>query len=158
MSASREVVAQAKAQQLRLIGPERRWIDTRATGPVAYVYDGGSYWNTVWETLFWNRRVESVLDLPDNVVPGPLPQTRISVRPNGVLTDPAGAPFGPPFAVIAENYQLAGQPLATAPSSAPTGMASRSGRSTSRCASPPSGSGCCRTATSIRPTGSPTPA
>ena len=59
--------------------------------------------------------MESVLDLPDNVVPGPLPQTRISVRPNGVLTDPAGAPFGPPFAVIAENYQLAGQPLATAP-------------------------------------------
>ena len=44
-----------------------------------------------------------------------LPQTRISVRPNGVLTDPAGAPFGQPFAVIAENYQLAGQPLATAP-------------------------------------------
>ena len=59
--------------------------------------------------------MESVLDLPDNVVPGPLPQTRISVRPNGVLTDPAGAPFGQPFAVIAENYQLAGQPLATAP-------------------------------------------
>ncbi len=74
VSASREVVAQAKAQQLRLIGPERRWIDKRATGPVAYVYDGGSYWNTVWETLFWNRRVESVLDLPDNVVPGPCPR------------------------------------------------------------------------------------
>ena len=67
--AGREVVRQAKAQQLLLLGPERRWIDAKATGPVAYVYDGGNYWNAVWATIFWNRRVRWVYDLPHFTVP-----------------------------------------------------------------------------------------
>ena len=115
VSAGREVVRQAKAQQLRLLGPERRWIDTRATGPVAYVYDGENYWNAVWETIFWNRRVRWVYDLPNDSVPGPLPQQTVGIRPSGVLTAADGSPLRPPFAAVAQNYALAGEPLATAP-------------------------------------------
>jgi hypothetical protein len=113
VAASREVVAQAKAQQPRLLGPERRWIDTRAAGPVAYIYDGENYWNAVWETVFWNRRIRWVYDLPATLVPGPLPQQPLGVLPSGVLTS-AGAPLTPPFAVAAQNYTLAGEPLASA--------------------------------------------
>jgi hypothetical protein len=114
VAASREVVAQARAQQTRLLGPARRWIDARADGPVAYVYDGQSYWNAVWENLFWNRRIRWVYDLPGPQVPGPLPQQALEVSPDGRL-EPDGTVSPARFAVIPVNYTLVGEQVASAP-------------------------------------------
>jgi hypothetical protein len=115
VAASREVVAQAKMQKMRLLSPERRWVDASATGPVAYIYDGENYWNAVWETIFWNRRIQLVYDLPNDLVPGPLPQQRLVILPSGVLRPEGGSPPQPPFAVVPQNYTLTGEPLANAP-------------------------------------------
>ncbi len=114
VSASREVGAQSRAQQLRLIGPERRWIDRAAEGPVAYVYDGQAYWNAVWENLFWNRRIEWVYDLPGTLVPGPLPQTTLLVAPDGELR-PDGRPTPARHLVVPSNFALRGERIAQAP-------------------------------------------
>jgi hypothetical protein len=114
VSASREVAAQARAQQLRLIGPERRWIDSAADGPVAYVYDGQAYWNAVWENIFWNRRLRWVYDLPGTLVPGPLPQRALDVEPDGELR-PDGMTAPARFVVVPSNFALRGERIGEAP-------------------------------------------
>jgi hypothetical protein len=116
VSASREVRDQARAQQLRLLGPERRWIDAAADGPTAYIYDGQAYWNAVWANLFWNRRVEWVYDLPGTLVPGPLPQAPLDVSPDGELR-PAGTTSPARFAVVPLHIALRGERVAEAPQS-----------------------------------------
>jgi hypothetical protein len=76
--------AQGQSDSLRqqFLGPDRRWIDHAAPGSVAYLFDPGTNWVRVWETLFWNRRVESVLTLRGKVF-GPLPQQRLRLRRDG---------------------------------------------------------------------------
>ncbi len=113
ISASREVTDQARAQQVRLLGPERRWVDAAANAPVAYVYDGQAYWNAVWENLFWNRRIRWVYDLPGTSVPGPLPQQALDVRPNGELR-PGGVASAARFAVAPLHIALRGELVAEA--------------------------------------------
>ena len=113
VSAGREVTAQARDQQLRLLGPERRWVDSAANGPVAYLYDGQAYWNAVWENVFWNRRIEWVYDLPGTAVPGPLPQQPVEVEPNGELR-PGGAASPARYAVAPLQYAFRGEQVAEA--------------------------------------------
>ena len=114
VSASREVGEQARAQQQRLLGPVRRWVDGAADGPTAYVYDGQAYWTAVWESLFWNRRLRWVYDLPGTQVPGPLPQQTLKVRPDGELR-PGGAESPAAFAVVPLHIALRGEKVAEAP-------------------------------------------
>jgi hypothetical protein len=112
VSAGREVRMQARAHELRLLGPVRRWIDDRADGPVAYLYDGQVWWNAVWENVFWNRRITHVYDLPGDRVPGPLPQKPLEVSPTGELS---GLRARTSFAVIPVNYALVGEEVASSP-------------------------------------------
>jgi hypothetical protein len=112
LAAGHEIVNQAKTNQRQVIGPQRRWIDAAATGPVAYVYDGQGAWNAVWQSIFWNRKIHTVYDLPGDRVPGPLPQTPLTVRPDGVLVTPDGKPVSTPFALATYNYGLDGQVVA----------------------------------------------
>ena len=114
VSASREVADQARAQQQRLLGPVRRWVDDAADGPTAYVYDGQAYWNAVWENLFWNRRIRTVYDLPGTRVPGPLPQTTLVVGPRGELL-PDGKPSDAAFAIVPLHIALRGEKVAESP-------------------------------------------
>jgi hypothetical protein len=113
VSASREVADQARAQQQRLLGPVRRWVDASADGPAAYVYDGQAYWNAVWENLFWNRRLRWVYDLPGTQVPGPLPQATLEVRPDGELR-PGGDASPAAFAVVPLHIALRGEKVGEA--------------------------------------------
>jgi hypothetical protein len=114
VSASREAASQARAQKLRVLGPVRRWIDNRADGPVAYVYDGQVWWNAVWENVFWNRRIQWVYDLPGVRVPGPLPQESLDVLSTGELR-PLGNGSSARFAVAPVNYAFVGEQVASAP-------------------------------------------
>ena len=114
VSASRTVVEEARAQQERVVGPERRWVDTAADGPVAYVYDGQAYWTAVWETLFWNRQVRRVYDLPGALVPGPLPQHLVEVRPDGELR-PDGEASDAEYAIAPVGHAFRGERVASSP-------------------------------------------
>ena len=109
VSVSGYVADQAKAQQASFLGNDPHWIDDDVNGAVAYVYDGNPDWRGVWHTVFWNRRIDRVYDLPGRVVPGALPQKAVNVRPNGELV---GLDRGtPPYVVLSTTFQLVGTPV-----------------------------------------------
>ena len=107
--AGKFVVDQAQAQQRRFLGNKPRWIDRKADGSVAYLYDGELSWNGVWETLLWNERVNLVYDLGDEEVPGPLPQAHATVQPDGTLFLPPSAPRPRKDAVASTWITLVGE-------------------------------------------------
>src|SRR5262245_39731524 len=61
--AGRFAVDQAGAQQRTFLGNHPNWVDRKAEGSVAYLYDGEPSWNGVWHTLFWNEKIDRVYDL-----------------------------------------------------------------------------------------------
>jgi hypothetical protein len=108
---SRFVVRQTRAQQTAFLGSDPRWVDEAVQGSTAYVYDGEPSWPGVWETVFWNPRIDRVYDLPDAEVPGPLPQRKVFVTRQGeMLMD--GAPSRVRHAVISSWFTLVGEPVA----------------------------------------------
>ena len=109
--AGKFVVDRAAAQQREFLNDTPRWIDRKADGPVAYLYDGEPSWNGVWETLFWNEKIDRVYDLGDAEVPGPLPQAPAEVRPDGTLFVPPSARQPGDYAVVSTWATLAGEKL-----------------------------------------------
>jgi Dolichyl-phosphate-mannose-protein mannosyltransferase len=85
-AATREQRRLAESARMSLVGPDARWIDHAAAGPVAYLYDGDPYWNEVWAQAYWNRSVAAVVDFDAARVPGPMPQRTLGPIPaNGAL-------------------------------------------------------------------------
>jgi hypothetical protein len=85
IDASREIVERDRVVQASSTGPDRRWIDRGADGPVSYLFIGDTNWPAVWQNVFWNRRIERVYDLGPISVPGGLPQRRLEPSPDGRL-------------------------------------------------------------------------
>jgi hypothetical protein len=118
VSASRKVVAESNLQRALYAGPVRRWVDAAATAPTYYLYDQQTPPNEVWQTLFWNRAITRVYDLPPSLVTGPMPQQAVRISPNGLLRTLSGSPLLPAYAVVSQRYALVGQPVAYSPSNA----------------------------------------
>jgi hypothetical protein len=112
VASSRYVAEQARKQQATFLGADPRWVDHATGGSAAYVYDGDPDWNGVWETLFWNRRIDRVFDLGDSEVPGPLPQKPFDVAADGTFTSSAGRLRSPDYAVISTKFTLVGRSVA----------------------------------------------
>jgi hypothetical protein len=110
VAAADQAESQARLIYDRLLAPDRAWIDRASTGPTAYLYDGEGNWNGVWELAFWNRRISSVVTLPDAPLPGPMPQHELAIRSDGT-TDPASRAA---YAVAPDGIELAGEPVARA--------------------------------------------
>jgi len=85
IDASQEIVDRDRFVQAASTGPDRRWIDRGADGPVSYLFIGDVNWPAVWQNVFWNRRIERIYDLGGVSVPGGLPQTRVAPTPDGRL-------------------------------------------------------------------------
>jgi Dolichyl-phosphate-mannose-protein mannosyltransferase len=100
-----------------LVADDASWIDDATDANVAYVYDGDPYWNAVYENVFWNHRLHAVYDLAANDVPGPLPQSPIGPRRDGLLVDRDGRSVSAPLLVGEYALTFFGKPLAYAPSS-----------------------------------------
>jgi hypothetical protein len=114
VNVSRVVAAEATRVQPGTVGAHPRWIDAAAPGPVAYLYTGDVYWNSVWENLFWNRRLDRVYDLLLAAVPGGIPQESLGPYEDGRLVDKFG--HGPKvrYVVASDSLLLAGRRLADA--------------------------------------------
>jgi hypothetical protein len=106
---SRFVVDQARAQQVAFLGDDPSWADDAGAERVAYLYDGEPSWPGVWETVFWNTAIDRVYDLGAQPVPGPLPQERVSVRPDGTLVTARPGHRKPRFAIASNWIELAGK-------------------------------------------------
>jgi hypothetical protein len=120
VAASRDVAAQARVRQSTYLGPDPRWIDHAAHGPVAVQFTRGSGWVGAWERLFWNRRIESVYGLEGARVFGPVPTVAGTVRGDGIIVGGDGKPLDTKYVVApfgeiegAPAYALAGTTVAT---------------------------------------------
>ena len=115
ISASDVVSHQARLFRTVMVGHDRRWIDKRADGPVAYVYNGELGWSggaPVWTNLFWNRRIRSVYDLGATPAVGPLPQRRVTPGPGGRLLLDDGRPIDVRYVVAVDGLNFVGTRLA----------------------------------------------
>jgi len=108
VASSRFAVQQSRQQQRVFLGKHPNWVDRKADGPVAYLYDGEPSWNGVWQTVFWNHRIDRVYDLGSVEVPGPLPQAHAEVRPDGRLFVPPSARQPGEYAVVSTWTTLVG--------------------------------------------------
>lgn len=114
VNVSRVVAAEAARVQPGTVGPHPRWIDEHAPGPVAYLYTGDVYWNSVWESLFWNRRLDRVYDLLLAAVPGGIPQDSLGPYEDGRLVDKFGHGPHVRYVVASDSLLFAGRRLADA--------------------------------------------
>lgn len=103
---SNVIEAQVDANQANVVGPTRDWIDRAATGPVAYLYDNETYWNSVWQVKLWNDRVDRVLTVKPSSVPGPMPQRAVVIPPSGRL------PISERYVVASDRVAFVGTPIA----------------------------------------------
>jgi hypothetical protein len=110
--ASGYVVDQARLQKEEFASPEPRWVNSAADASVAYVYAGERDWNGVWQTLFWNSRVNRVYDFGGSSLPGPVPQHPLVLGPNGTLTVRNDTRSPVHYAVISTTFELDGSSIA----------------------------------------------
>ena len=106
--AANEVARAVNAAQV-VLGPDRSWIDTTASGDVAYLYEGSEAWNLVWQERFWNRRVRRIYSIAPNRVPGSIAQTQVTIGRRGAL------PIGESYVVAADRLSLEGTPIGHLP-------------------------------------------
>jgi Dolichyl-phosphate-mannose-protein mannosyltransferase len=104
--AASEIEQQVSAAQTNLVGSPPNWVDRATTSPVAYLYNGETYWNSVWQVLFWNTRVQRVLTVWPSVVTGPMDQTSVTVPATGRL------PTTDRYLVASDRNELYGTPVA----------------------------------------------
>lgn len=112
VSASLYVRDKAAEERVNFLGPDPRWVDHAAAGPVAYLYDGERNWDAVWHTMFWNRKIHWIYDFPYAELPGPVPQRSTVLAPSGRLSIIDGRPDRARYAVISRAYRLRGKPIA----------------------------------------------
>jgi hypothetical protein len=115
VAAARQASQQSRNTQVAYLGPDRRWVDHAARAPAALLYTRGSGWVGAWETVFWNRRITSVLGVGGARVFGPIPTTPVRIRPNGRIVTADGATPRSPYVVAplgevesVPAYRLAG--------------------------------------------------
>ena len=106
---SRFVVDQAHAQQVAFLDGDPSWADDDGGERVAYLYDGEPSWPGVWQTAFWNTSIDRVFDLGAQTVPGPLPQDRVGIRPDGIVVARSRHDDGPHYAIASNWIELAGE-------------------------------------------------
>ena len=110
-----EVTREARDYERALLGPDPRWIDHAADGPVTYVFGGEQPWTAgapLWVHLFWNRRVERFYNLFDSLIAGPVEPATVRPAPDGRLVGPHGRPATATYAVASTRFDLVGQPIA----------------------------------------------
>ena len=112
VSASRVVAAQATLVQPSTLGPDQRWIDKAAAGPVAYVYTGDVYWSSVWASAFWNRRIDAVYDLLLAQIPGGLTQPSVGPNEDGRVVTADGKALRWPYVVASNTVTWRGTRIA----------------------------------------------
>jgi hypothetical protein len=115
-SAGRVVASEATTIRKTTLGETRRWIDESARGPVAYVYSGEAVFTSVWESLFWNRRLKAVYRVPATHVPLLDDDKQSGIRPRGdgrfILDD--GSFVETPYALASFVLGFAGEQRAYA--------------------------------------------
>jgi hypothetical protein len=101
------VATATESAQVALVGEPRDWIDRNVSSNVAYVYNGDlAAWTVVWEQRFWNPRIDRVVSIIPNFVPGPIAQRVIALPRDGRLR------VDERYVVANDHVQFDGSPVA----------------------------------------------
>jgi hypothetical protein len=114
VSAGRVVASQATFTKKHALGYFSDWIDRATPRPVTFLYSGEALFSSVWESLFWNRRIERVYSLnPARVFGLELDQqSPVAPRPNGALVVAAsGQPATADDVVVPAQVHIDGEQL-----------------------------------------------
>jgi hypothetical protein len=107
VEASAKVDSATEDSQVALVGTPRDWIDRTAPSEVTFVYNGDLLaWTVVWQQRFWNTRIDRVVSLLPNFVPGPIDQRQIALPRDGRI------PTEDRYAVANDQVKLQGTPIA----------------------------------------------
>jgi hypothetical protein len=85
VAAARYAIDQSTLRKQMFLGPEPRWIDRTSPAPVAYLFQSGGDWTSIWQSLFWNRKIDRVYVLGNAPVTGPVPLERVRFDGEGYL-------------------------------------------------------------------------
>ena len=111
---SREVARLTQLDREWVFGTaEPRWVDAATNSGVTYLH-GSQYAAGAWKHLFWNRRIEQVVTLPDTARLPPLEPATVSPRFDGLLLRTDGNRPTAQGVVAPAELELAGQPVAAA--------------------------------------------
>ena len=99
VAAAREAAEQARARQVTYLGPTGGGSTTARAGLSAILFTRRASWVGVWEALFWNRRVDSILGLNGARVYGPVPTRAVRLRPDGRIVGLDGTSPQPRYVV-----------------------------------------------------------
>ena len=113
--ATRTVLSESSRTRSLLIGHgNTTWVDAAAPrGPVAFVTGGEALWTAVYEHVFWNRKLDRVYTLPGFAVPGPLPQSPVGPRTDGLMVYARGNPARARFVLASNRLTFVGKEVAT---------------------------------------------
>ncbi|MGH3002240.1 MAG: glycosyltransferase family 39 protein [Gaiellaceae bacterium] len=104
--ASNQLAGAVNARQVDELGSTPNWIDRAARGKVVYLYGGEQFWSIVWQERFWNRSIDRTVSIRPAQVPGPMPQTAVTVPRDGHL------PITERYVVAPDRFTLIGDPVA----------------------------------------------
>jgi len=104
--AARDIARRVNYDQKNLVGTPPDWVAHAIDAPAAYLYDGETYWNGVWQVDFWNENVRNVVSLAPHRVPGPLRQQVVRPDNRGAL------PIRERYVVASDGHTFVGAPVA----------------------------------------------
>lgn len=110
--ATRELAHQSTLRQERYFSGQPQWIDEAEPQQAAYFYAAEPDWDMVWQSVFWNDSLTSVLHLPETPLPGPIPQRAVAPRFDGRLFAPSGAPVSRAWIVAPSTVTFRGERIA----------------------------------------------
>ncbi|MGZ8794706.1 MAG: glycosyltransferase family 39 protein [Gaiellaceae bacterium] len=90
-----------------------RWIDEVADGPVTYIYAETELPKALWQTLFWNERIDRVLQFDGTPPAAPVPTRPVAPRVGGLVLDAEGTKLRAGYVAAPSNIVLAGAALAS---------------------------------------------
>jgi hypothetical protein len=109
---SREIQGLARADRTWVFSTAQpRWIDEVADGPVAYIHADTAAPKALWQTLYWNERIDRVLQFDGTPPAAPVPMRLVAPRVGGLVLDTSGRRLTGGFVVAPSNIVLAGKGL-----------------------------------------------
>ncbi len=121
---SREIQRLARADRTWVFSTEQpRWIDEVADGPVTYVHAKTAFPKTLWQTLYWNERIDRVLKFDGTPPATQVPTQLVAPRVGGLVLDTTEKRLRGGYVVAPSNIVVAGTALASyGPATDMTGM------------------------------------
>jgi hypothetical protein len=98
----------ARAARASSLGRPAAWLDT-GEQPAALFYSSEIGSDATWRALFWHPDIAAVVDLPNDLVPGPLPQHSAGLDAAGTVT---GVDDLPSYVITSDTVLLHGARIA----------------------------------------------